>query len=196
MSVIADFQVSSLSPSKVSANTTAAQYFPRLLGTSIGVQSVAPSATSAAGQLSVPGLGILGSRNFRVFVGGNATVNGASTNVTILVRANTGTIATPVYTTIASTSTIAVNPQVDPSSVGFNFVIDLFGASASGVVGGYYRAMSGNTLQNSSPKVLDNALSGISFLNVIPFGLVVSATFSVADATNSANLTQFQIVGG
>lgn len=194
MSVINDFQVSGLFPSVVSAAVSTAQYFPRLLGTSIGVQSVAPSATSAAGQLVIPGNSELENQWTTVLIAGQAVAGAAagSATVTVLVRANTGTVTSPSYTTIASLTTQALAPIADGVSNNFGFRIQLLGSTASGTVGGNYTALYNNTPKASG--ALDAQLSGISLASATPFGLVVSATFSSATAGNVAKLTQFQII--
>jgi hypothetical protein len=191
MSVIADFQVSPLFPSIVGGTGTTAKYFPRALGASIGVQSVAPSSTNAAGQLSVPGNSILNGQLFEVLVGasfGNDSGDPSGT-VKLELVANTGTLTTPSYTVLASTT--AQVPSTQPVDAAFK--VTLFGTSASGIVQGSYLALMNGAINNTTPKALDNNLSGIKFSNGVPFGLVVRATFGTSDATNTASLYQFQI---
>jgi hypothetical protein len=194
MSVIADFQVNGLNPSVVSAASSGIQYFPRLLGASIGVQSVAPSATSAAGQLVVPGNNELNGQWFDVYVGAEMTPGAAQASVTATLElvANTGTVTSPTYTSLASTGAVDIAPSLDvPAIMGIK--ASLLGTTGSGVVGGTYSALFNNTLENSSPKVLTAALSGVNFGLANPFGLVVRVTFSTASSTNIAKLFQFQI---
>lgn len=192
MTVINDFQVSGLFPSVVSAASTAVQYFPRLLGSSIGVQSVAPSAASAAGQLVVPGNSELEGQFFKVLVAGNI-ISGADASETAIIDlvANTGTISTPSYTVIASTGLVDID-VVAPGNHVFGISATLLGTSASGIVGGVYSATVDGVLKNSTPKQT-TALSGINLAASLPFGLVVRVTFSAADSANVAKLTQFQI---
>jgi hypothetical protein len=196
MPVIGDFQSNGVSPSVVSTLSTAQQYFPRTLGTSIGVQSVAPSATSAAGQLSVPGNSSLNGQRFSVLIGGSvvAGAGDSSTNVTITLRANTGTISSPSYTTIASTGAVALNPVADGVAENFFMLVDLFGTTATGIVSGTQQSTLSTTRVAAGALTAD--LSGINFGNAVPFGLVVGVAFSVAQtaAPNVATLNQFQIV--
>ena len=194
MSVINDFQVSGLFPSVVSAATTSAQYFPRLLGSSIGVQSVAPSATSAAGQLIVPGNSELEGQFFDVFVAGNIT-SGSDASETAIVDlvANTGTISSPSYTVIASTGLVDID-VVAPGNHVFGIKASLLGTTASGIVGGVYTATV-DGVKKGTPPTQVTALSGISMAAALPFGLAVRVTFSAADSANVAKLTQFQIAG-
>src|SRR5580698_109665 len=104
MAVLNDFQCNGLFPSVVGGNSTSVLYFPRLLGSSIGVQSVAPSATSAAGQLVVPGFNELNGQLFTVRAAGNfgSDTGDASGTVAVQLYANTGTVTSPIYTSIAT----------------------------------------------------------------------------------------------
>lgn len=200
MTVLNDFQVNGSSPSIVSTLSTTQQYFSRVLGTAgpNGGQSVAPSATSAAGQLAVPGNNSLNGQNFSVLIGGSVVAGAAdsSTNCTIILRANTGTVTTPVYTTIASTGAVALNPVNDGVAENFLMSVDLFGTTASGIVQGFQASQLSTTLNSASVVALTNNLSSINFGSAVPFGLVVGVAFSVAQtaAPNVATLNQFQIV--
>lgn len=189
MSVIQDFQVNGLFPSVVSANVSTVQYFPRFLGASIGVQSVAPSATSAAGQLPVPGNNIVNGQQFSVILGASFSDGSGdpSATATLSLYANTGTVTTPVYTLLGS-ATSAAPSLAGAQDIALKF--ELFGTTASGVLQGTYSgtkagvAVSGTEITN---------LSGINFGLGLPFGLVAAATFSTANAGNKASLYQFQL---
>lgn len=195
MPVINDFAVNGTFPATISTLGTSTVYFPRLLGASIGVESVAPSATSAKGQLVVPGNNELNGQNFQVRIGGSIVGGAAapSTNATIILRANTGTETTPVYTTIASTGAVALNPLLDGVAENFTMTVTLFGTTASGIVQGNQTSQLSTTVVATS--ALTANLSGINFGNANPFGLVIGVTFSVAStgAANVATLNQFQI---
>lgn len=194
MVVLNDFQVNGLNPSVVSAASSSVQYFPRLLGTSIGVQSVAPSATSAVGQLAVPGSSRLNGQKFTVIAAGTVVSGSGAPSETFTVRlyANTGTLTSPSYTILAASSTNALNPTVDGVVNNWYLQVDLLGDSASGIVGG---AQSGNYSGAISPAsgVLTNNLSGINFASEPPFGLVVGVQFNSANSGNIAKLYQFQL---
>jgi hypothetical protein len=203
--IINDFQVNGLFPSVVSAAVTTAQYFPRILGTSIGVQSVAPSASSAAGQLVVPGNNELNGQWFQVLVGATFSPDASDSSATgtLELVANTGTILTPIYTVVATATTAA------PAFAGSQDValkVSMYGTTKSGIVQGSYTGVKGGVLIAAT--TLTNNLSGINFgqanppnlsnpLNPTnPFGLVVRATFSSAVTSpllNVARLYQFQI---
>src|SRR5437879_4324795 len=113
MSVIADFGVSGLFPSNVGGVGTAVKYFPRLLASSIGAASLTPSATNATGQLVVKGLNQLNGQLFKVKVAGDVLpFTGGGNSYNVVLYANTGTVTSPIYLAIASTSIITVNSTV------------------------------------------------------------------------------------
>lgn len=195
MSVFNDFQVNGLFPSTVGGTGTAAKYFPRVLGTNgpNGGQSVAPSATSAAGQLGVPGNSELNGQWFDVLVGASFGSDSGDPSGTVKLElvANVGSITTPSYTVLASTT--AFVPSAQPGQIALK--VSLFGDSKSGIVSGSYLAIVNGVINNSTPKAIDNLLSSINMGAVLPFGLAVRATFGTSDATNTAALYQFQLAG-
>jgi len=181
-----------LNPSTVGGTGTAVKYFPRLLGSSIGVESVAPSATSANGQLVVNGFSELNAQWFRVQIGGEivSVVSDSSVTAEIALYANTAALgAAPVYTKIATTG--ALTAPLANTAFAFGLDVDLLGDTASGVVRGFQRGIFGaNNLASAS---LTNNLSGINMGSQAPFGLVVGVIFGSSDTGNSASLRQFQI---
>jgi hypothetical protein len=194
MSVIADFQVNGLFPSVVGGNSTSALYFPRVLGTNgpNGGQSVAPSSTSAAGQLAVPGNSILNGQTFKVLVGASfgSDTGDASGTVTLNLSANTGTVSSPSYTIIATSGAITPNlAQAEDISL----EVTLFCSTKSGIVQGYQTGVKNQGVLAQA--ALTNNLSSINMGNAVPFGLVASVVFGTGNATNTASLYQFQIVG-
>ena len=192
MPVINDFGVNGLNPSVVGGTGATVKYFPRLLGSSIGVESVAPSATSSNGQLVVNGFSELNAQWFKVSVGGDILSGVADSSVTVEVAlyANTAALgATPSYTKIATTG--ALTAPLANTSYAFGLDVDLLGNTASGVVRGFQRGIFGaNNIASAS---LTNNLSSINMGSQAPFGLVVGVTFGSSDAGNSASLRQFQI---
>lgn len=202
MSVIADFfGVNGLNPVKVGGTGTSAKYFPRLLGASIGAVPATPSSSSAVGALWVPGDSKLNAQQFDVEATGTfgSDTGDPSGTVAIKLYAVTGSLLVPVYTALASTT--AFVPLV--GAVGsWAIKASLFGDSASGIVGGSYAAYINGALNNSTPKNTDAILSSINFgsgntnlYQGAPFGLVVGVTFGTSDATNTASMYQFQIIG-
>ena len=192
MSVINDFLVNGLNPSTVGGSGTTVKYFPRLLGSSIGVESVAPSASSAAGQLVVNGNNALNGQWFNVLVGVGITGGAADSSVTAKVSlyANTAALgAAPSYTEIATTGLFTQPLELTEYEVGLK--VSLFGTTGSGIVRGIQSGVYG--ANNLAAGALTNNLSGINFGSQAPFGLVVGVTFSSSDASNSAKLYQFQI---
>jgi hypothetical protein len=192
MSVINDFQVNSTFPSTVGGTGTAVKYFPKSLGSSIGVESVAPSASSNAGQLAVPGSNRLNGQWFGVLVGGDILSGVSDSSVTVEVALYAQTAApgaTPSYTKLATTG--ALPALLEQTHYAFAIRASLFGDTASGVVrGNQYAILGANNVTTAS---LTNNLSSINFGTEPPFGLVVGVQFNSSDAGNSAVLTQFQI---
>ena len=192
MAVGNDFQVNGLFPATVGGTGSTVKYFPRLLGSSIGVESVAPSATSAAGQLVVPGNNVLNGQWFDVEVGGSILSGVADSSVTVkasLYAQTSATLTSPSYTEIATTGFLTA--PLEQTSYTFGLSVRLLGSTASGVVRGFQSGIMG--ANNVSLANLTNNLSGVNFGNAVPFGLVVGVTFSNSDAGNSASLYQFQI---
>ncbi len=191
MSVINDFQVNGLFPSVVGGTGTAVKYFPRLLGTSIGVQSVAPSSSSAAGQLVVPGNSELNAHWFEVVVGaGYGSDSGdPSGTVELALYANVGTVASPSYTKIATTGAVVPNLAAAAQAA---LRVRLFGDTKSGLVRGIQSGIKPDGTLLAAAALTAN-LSGINMGAALPFGLVVGVTFGTSDATNTSSLYQFQI---
>lgn len=205
MSVFADFQVSGLFPSIVGGTGTAIKYFPRILGTSGpgGGQSVAPSATSAAGQLVVPANGEVNGQNLRVQIAGDVLNFTGGTTYNVTLSGNTGTVAAPNYVVLASTGAVGA---ANTARASFNLDVVLFGTTLAGNVGGYYNSVTqtpAGVQTSKAQAALDNPLTGVNFNagqsspagNGIAFGLVVAVTFATSVASNAANLYQFQILG-
>ncbi len=198
MSVIADFQVNGLNPSTVGGVGTAAKYFPRVLGSSIGNFSAAPSAASAAGQLSVAAFGELQGNAFRVKLAGDVLPFTGGGNVTIELVANTGTVAAPSYAAIASTGAVAL---ASATAVNWFLEATVVGTNNSGATPGLLSGYFSGSLNNAviALTAITNPPSGLDFVkgqaavqgNVL--GLVARVTFSVSLAQNFARLYQFQI---
>jgi hypothetical protein len=195
MSVLADFQVSGRFPSVATNPSTGPStgqfYFPRLLGASIGTQSVSPSATSAAGQLAVPGYNVLNGQIFNVKAAGEfgSDTGDPSGFVTIALFANTGTVTSPIYTSIASIAGVPSFASAEPWSINATLV----GTTNSGLCGGTYTATVGGVKSGTSGQNTTVVLSNIDFSSALPFGLVMGVKFGTGDASNKASLFQFQI---
>lgn len=193
MSVIADFQVRSSFPSVIPPSiSTGVQYFTGILSGRIGFQSTSPSATSAAGQLLIPGNNALNGQMFDVRANGDfgSDTGDPSGTVTIQLFANIGSVASPNYVSIATTG--AVTPGF-ASAESWSIVASLQGTTNSGIVGGTYNAIVDGAVVGSADQNISSTLSGINFSNLIPFGLVVGVKFGTGDLTNAARLYQFQI---
>ena len=200
----ANWQVSGTYPSTVGGTGVTAKYFPAPSG-QINIAGTAPSSTSAAGELSVPGRNILNGQQFTIKATGNFEVGsgGACPNVLIELVANTGTISSPTYTVLASTGEITAQ---NLTGTFYDWAIEasVNGSTQSGLLQGSYRAIVDGTVVNSTPKALDHTLTGLVFGPTAAqaqssnqsqtdpvFGLLVRVTFSVSEAGNSANLFEF-----
>lgn len=134
-------------------------------------------------------------------------------NVTILLQANTGTIANPNYITLGSTGVQAGGGSLKPWSIEAHVSgssTNTTGQVGNGILQGQYSAIFNNAYHNDSASptnawvTLDNSLTGIDFSagaygqnvvsNPYPFGLVVAVTFSVGNINNVANMYQFQVI--
>jgi hypothetical protein len=200
VSIIQSLQVNGLVSSTVGGTGIAVKYFPRPLGSSIGVLPTTPSATNANGSMQVPGINALNGQKWTINARGTVYTDPtiACPTVTVAVYAVTGwgTLGqlpnNPVYTAIASTGgltggSLALNDE--PFSI--EAVVDC--TTASGLLEGIQTVIYNNVLVNSTPKVLSASVTGINMGAVIPFSLVVGVTFSISGANNLATLTEFDI---
>ena len=197
--VLTQYQVNGSNPSTVGGSGigTSIAYFPNQPGPSIGVANVTPSATSAKGQLLVPGSNRLNGQPFHVLASGNFEVGagGSSASVTITLRANTGTVSSPVYTTIAASNAFA-GEGLDGVFYPWQMDVLIQGDSQSNLIQGSYTtqfdnaAVTSTTALNSS---LSTLLPANAFANEPPFGLVLGVTFSASETGNSANLFNFAL---
>ena len=189
---IANYSINGANPSTVGGTGTAIKYFPNLPGPSINVNNTTPSATSAAGQLLVPGNNQLNGQPFTVLASGNilAGSGGGSTTITVAIYANTGTVASPTYTTLG---TGAFSAEVlDNVAYPFSIKLDMEGDTLSGIVQGTQQVLIDNVVETSTA-ALTHALTGINFATNPPFGLVCGVTFGTSESGNSANLYRFSI---
>lgn len=183
--------------STVGGTGTAIKYFPNITGPSIGVAPSTPSATSAVGQMEVPGSNRLNGQIFEVVASGNFLVGAGSgsTTVNIQLQANTGTRTSPTYTTIAQSG--VVHPEALAATY-YPWFIDcvLEGDTLSGIVQGTQFVMVDSVVEQAW-LTLTNSLTGIAFggANEPAFGLVVGITFGTSNAANAANLYAFQLLG-
>ncbi len=232
---ISQYQVSGLSPSTVggvnvttkdsSGNNQTRKFFTNNLGPQISQlpnptnasipnlrspQAVAPSETSAAGQLVVPGKDAINGRWLQVLVGGTVTeLNDPSGTVKFDLLANVPSFTlsssshflpstswannnTPRYVVIASTGTSAIS-NTPITGNPWSLRVNLFcGGLGSGLVTGDYVANFNGALVNSTPAATATMLA-VNPSDPAPFGLVVAATFGTSDSSNTAYLNQFQV---
>lgn len=202
---VLNFQVNGNNPSVVGGSSTSVLYFPRPYGPSIGVAPSTPSASSAVGALFVPAGGIFNGQQMNVVASGYFGPGAAdpSSVATVKLYAVTGSLSSPTYTAIATTPGIADTDLANPWGISAT----LLGDSESGQLCGSYQAYS--LAATTAPTVLAANVAGINFNGDgtglfglgnqglgkgIAFGLVVGVTFTTGNATNTASLTQFQIL--
>lgn len=193
MSVFANFQVGPANPSTVGGTGTGAKYFTAPSNNFTSGVSTAPSSSSAVGQLLVPGNGELEGQPFLITAAGDFEVGsgGACPNVTIDIQANTGTAASPTYTTIITSGAITAQ---NLTGTFYSWFLQgrVVGTSASGILSGLQYGSIDNTAR--AQIALTSALSGLNFSSTSPaFGLVARITFSVSESGNSANLYHFTL---
>jgi len=199
----ANWQINGANPVTVGGTGVTAKYFGAPSG-QIGVAGTAPSATSAVGQLNVPGGNRLNGQRFTIQATGNFEVGsgGACPNVLIELVANTGTLTSPTYTVLANSGELTVQ-ALTGTYYDWSINAAVNGSNQSGTLQGSYSVLVDNTSENTSPHTLDHVLTGLVFgptagANPTPstdpvFGLLVRVTFSVSEAGNSANLFEFGI---
>lgn len=198
-----NWQIDGIHPSTVGGTGTTAKYFPAPSG-QISITGTAPSSTSAAGQLNVPGRNILNGQTFKIKAAGNYEVGsgGACPSVTVEVVANTGTVLSPSYTIIMTSGAVTAQ-NLTGTFYDWQFNADVMGSTGSGTLTGRYSAVMDNTLVRDNV-LLTNALSGLVFgptaaqsqssnqTTTDPvFGLLVRVTFSVSEPGNAANMYEF-----
>lgn len=149
--------------------------------------------------LFLPANGQFDGQEFNVICVGTfgSNTGDPSGTVNVQLQVVTGTLASPTFTTIASTG--AVTPTFSAAEP---FLLDvvLSGDSGTGMLQGAYDALIANVLVNSTHKPLDNLITGLDFVNGNPalqrgavFGLVVGVSFGTSNNTNTASLTEFAI---
>jgi len=217
MSVIEQYQVSVSNPSIVGGTGTTIKYFssnpPQSLWNS-GATGVAapissaqlggtPSATSASGQLSFDSVAYKaqGGR-FRIYASGTCLSVTGTPTFKATVQLNTGTIASPVYTTNSSAfmGGTASSALVANKPMGWSLSADLYYDPNSQTLGGfqqwhYDNAASGGTDSSQVPIVI-TTVTGLTAggLYATQYGFVVGATFGTSVADNTASLYEFKIV--
>jgi hypothetical protein len=187
MSVLADFQVNSLNPAKVSGTGTGDFYFPRPNG-SLFVTPTTPSASSAAGQLAYPGESELNGQEAQIVAAGSATTSQSST-VILTLLANTGTVATPAYTTLATVTTGAIATTSISWFLKAHVTVNTISKQLSGV----YFGSANNVLVDWT--AITATTNPVDPSTTLPFGIVMKVSFGTGATANSANLYQLQVLG-
>ena len=199
MSNVLDFGVNGAFPSKVGGTGLTVKYFPRPLGSSIGVAPTTPSSTSAVGALFIPANNVFNGQQLNVLATGSfgSDTGDPSGTVTVKLYGVTGTLTAPVYTVLATTT--AFTPTY-AAAESWAFDVVLYGDSNSGTLGGSFSAYIQGQLNNSTPANTTNILTGLNFntgnaalQQGAVCGLVMGVTFGTSDASNAASLFQFTI---
>jgi hypothetical protein len=220
---VSSFGVTGQSPSIVATPGTSTVYFPRpansqaivdgITGPSVSVPglpvfiaSSGPTVSNATGQVPLPVPAVFNVNNgmrLRIMASGTFTV-GASLATTLTVQANTGTLASPAYTTLMTAANTPGAAGTFPWQLEGHFVIGgtTFvnsnppdaqaspGLITQGQLVGFYLGSINGVLVDLAimPATTNPASWGQS-------GFVANATFGTGNAGNSATLMQFQIVG-
>jgi hypothetical protein len=227
--IVADWGATGQNPSKVATSGTAAVYFPRLQFQALrngdaggptgfpGLQAPAtPTASSAQGQLYLPGSQYFSAANgtrLRAIASG-AVFTGASSTVTVTIQANTGTLSSPSYTTLATTGAATAFSGRASFMLECHFVIAGSSSVATdkgtglqlnsgspaplvqGQLTGAYMGMINQALfpsQAAAGWVASAATT--NDWNWLTSGLVVNITFGTGNANNVATLNEFSVLG-
>ncbi len=205
MATTNQMNINGSNPVTVGGTGITAKYFPQPSSNFTAGAATTPSATSAVGQLAVHTDNQFNGQQFSILATGNFAVGpgGACPSFKIELVANTGTVASPTYTVIASTGNVSAQTNLN---VFYPWQIEavLNGDTQSGTISGYQISVVDNTV--SAPAALTNVLSGLNFFSGISsstapvsgiglpvFGVVVRATFSVSEPGNIANMFEFNI---
>ena len=162
---IQDFGVNGRYPATVGGTGTSVKYFgrnvPFAAGATWTTNPATPSATNATGCFLVPADNKLNGTLFSVKATGDFTqaATESSSEVTVGLYAVTGSFASPVYTQLAITAAYA-NPA-DGVAYPWSLQCELFGTTASGIVGGRYTPMVAGILGTTATTT--NVLTGINF---------------------------------
>ncbi len=208
--ILADYQVNGQSPSKVATAGTGQVFFPRLLGTNFGVAPSTPTLTNATGQLNLPGSQYFAATNgtrLRFIASGTVTTGAVTITPTITMSVNTGTLTTPLYTTVVSVAQAQATASTASWFLEAHVVIGgltvvTAGNFAGAIVSGQQTAM-GIGMSNNLPAVpawaaaaaTTNPISWVNTATQSVSGLVVGVTFGTANAANAATLNEFVILG-
>ena len=198
MAIFNNWAINGANPSTVGGTGTAAKYFPAPSGNFTSGVSVAPSSTNAAGHLAIHGDNQLNGQTWYITASGDVEVGngGACPSITIDIQANTGTVVSPTYTTIATTGAITVQANTNVLYPWF-LECSVVGTTGAGTIGGNFYGSVDNS--NVALTALSNVLSGLDFSGTTSkiigtvFGLVVRVTFSVSEPGNKANMYMFQV---
>lgn len=177
-----DFQVNGSVFSRVSGTGTTVKYFPRLLGPSIGVAPATPSATNPTGFLAVPAQNVVNSQWMNVIASGSALGGSNTETATVNLYAVTGSIASPTYTSIATTGAITVTALALTSvaaSVGSTAVYTgtITGGGSNAFAGKFFRIVGfTNASNNGTFQATASSTTTLTLSNAAAVAETASAT--------------------
>ena len=187
-SVIANLLVNGVSGVTVGGTGTAAKFFPMVPGASIGV------ASSNVGYIYLPNANQVNGQRLSVRASGIFSVLGAACSTVTLemVATKNVTAASPTYTVIASSGSFTTSGDGYAVSQ-FAFSVDLIADGASGLLSGSQQVIINNALQNTTPKVLSNTITGLTPSTDKWLALAMRVTFGTSDAANTSTMYQFDV---
>jgi hypothetical protein len=228
--ILADWGANGQNPSKVATSGTAAVYFPRLIFQALqngqaggptgfpGLQAPAtPTAANATGQLMLPGSQYFAAaqgQRIRAVASGSV-FTAASQTATITVQINTGTLASPSYTTLMATAATTVNGRAswvleahftvagnaslaaDSQTSGYQANFGSTAPLTQGQLSGDFFGNINGTLVNLT--AIAATTNAVILVGTPPLfntaGLVVNVAFGTGTAGNNATLNQFVLLG-
>lgn len=214
MEVFADSGVRGATPSIVGGTGTTTKIFPSLLGPNFNVGAFnlggalgpigsggtvpSPNTATPAALLIAPAARILEGQEFEVRAAGTIYIHGTSPTFNFLLQAGTSftsgsntTMAT-MHTAISLTTAAQYPFCFDAMFQGDSISGLLQCVEAAFTVDGTPFELNANARSDTN-YVSPTTLTGVKFTGVSPsLSLVFGVTFSVSDALNIANLTQFQ----
>lgn len=200
-SVVSNWQVNGANPSTVGGTGITAKYFLSPSGNfTSGVAPLSgPTSSVAYGQLPVRGDNEFNGQLFYIQAAGDFEVGpgGACPSVTFDLQANTGTLVSPTYTTIATSGAVTAQTNLN-TFYPWSMEVQLSGTTGAGTISGRQTWVLDNTVSVNST-ALTSVLSGLDFSGATSkvigtvFGLVMRVTFSVSEPGNLAHMYQFQI---
>lgn len=147
------------------------------------------AATTVALSLAVPGSTRFNGKKMLVRAAGFATVGGTSPTLNLVLQSGTS-LTSGSNTTLATLG----SAQAVTTSASYPWMLEaiLEGDSTTGKLQGAFSIILNNVV--SAWAALSNGLTGLNFATEPVFNLVIGVTFGVANAANTATLTDFSLL--